>query len=162
MRITTVSITHLSYASNRNTMRIYESVLNTIIASTPLVPPESGGILGGRNNLISCYVMDNRDDVDAGAIYVPDTAVLNRAIREWKQEEIELYGLYHTHFANGLTLSSGDKVYIAKIMDNLPKRIQYLYFPIVLPRERMIAYCAGFEGGKIRITSEEIEIIKGR
>ena len=138
-------------------MKIRKKILDEIINRTPMLPPESGGILGGKNGVITRYC------ADAGvshmpARYAPNVDMLNDAIAQWSTEGVELYGIYHSHYAKDRMLSKGDMTYIEKLMGSLPPSIRSLYFPIVLPRKEVIAYRADRAGEMLCIVCEEIEI----
>lgn len=141
-------------------MKILEDVLDKIIISSPLVPPETGGIIGGKNQIVSHVVFDSGNKNSNGYdIYAPNTAFLNQMISRWCDEDIALYGIFHCHFPGKYALSNGDRYYISQIMDSLSSQVKSLYFPIILPREKMVVYRADNIDGNIHIISEDIEII---
>lgn len=140
-------------------VKIVKSVLEKIIWSVPCVPPETGGILGGRDNIITEVIFDPGGGTSNGYdIYAPDVKMLTQAIQKWRNEKVAFYGMFHTHFPEGRELSKGDECYISDIMKSMPDYIQTLYFPIVLPREEMVVYRAGKKNGQIYIAGEEIEV----
>lgn len=141
-------------------MKIRKEVLSEIVHTIPFVPPETGGLIGGTDGIITCYVLDTGSALSNGYdIYAPDTSFLNRTIQQWNRQSINLYGLFHSHFPCGTRLSGEDEKYIGKIMRALPKHIDHLYFPIVLPREKMIVYRADRFDEHIMIVSEDIETL---
>lgn len=138
-------------------MRIEKTILDELINRTPALPPESGGILGGQNGVITHRFPDSGlSRMPAG--YAPNAAVLNAAIARWSAEGVALYGIYHSHYPRDRLLSQGDMAYIETLMDSLPPSIRSLYFPIVLPRKEVIAYRADRSGGTLQIVREKIEI----
>lgn len=139
-------------------MKIQKSVFEEIIKTVPYVPPESGGIIGGTNQVVTHFVLDNGTFLSNGYdIYVPDTLFLNKTIQRWKEEGVDFYGIFHSHFPNGTRLSNGDKRYITRIMNTMPQYVSKLYFPIILPKENMIVYRADRVGKNIHLASEDIE-----
>jgi hypothetical protein len=106
---------------------IYEKLLNT-----PEVPPESGGILGGKDQIIS-KVMFDQGLITREGQYKPDVMFLNQTIKGWSRCGIEFYGIFHTHAKQWLDLSGEDKKYIVKIMNSMPDSVHEILFPIVFP-----------------------------
>lgn len=126
----------------------------------PTVPPETGGILGRRKGVICAVFYDEGLIHTESAVYQPNVDRLNQCIYEWEQEEIEFCGMFHTHFPGQETLSTGDKIYIQKIMESMPDQIKRLYFPIVIPGEKVISYEAIFRNGDISLENKPIRIIQ--
>lgn len=141
-------------------MKIYRNILSEIVNTIPCVPPETGGLIGGKDGIVTCYILDKGTALSNGYdIYAPDTSLLNRTIQQWNRQGINLYGLFHSHFPDGTTLSDGDVKYIDNIMRAISQHFDYLYFPIVFPREKMIVYRADCVGEHIEIVSEGIETL---
>ena len=141
-------------------MKIYRHVLDEIIQIVPCAPPETGGILGGRDRIISTFVFDKGISLSYERdIYTPDTRVLNHALQLWSQEGINFYGMFHSHFPGLEDLSRGDKRYISQLMRAMPHHISSLYFPIVIPQEKMVVYRADLYGQDVHIVGDEIEIV---
>lgn len=139
-------------------MKISFSIKDLIINSTPDVPPETGGIIGGRNGIISEFYADGGVGDNPEFEYEPDTESLNRIIDEWQKRGIDFYGIYHSHRLCGQTLSKSDKIYISQIMTTLKDYKNCLYFPLVFPKEKMICFKAELINGETVITNENIEI----
>lgn len=138
-------------------MQILSDVYNSIINRCPHVPPESGGILGGADGIVSKYVSDKGLESNLYDEYIPDVDFLNSVIWEWQNRQIQFYGIYHSHFHGGYDLSDADKQYIAKIMENIPDR--KLFFPIVFPKEGMLVYHAEFVKKQLRLSRESLILI---
>lgn len=139
-------------------MKIQKSIFEEIINTVPYVPPESGGIIGGTNQVVTHFVFDRGTNLSNGYdTYVPNTLFLNKTIQRWKKDGVDFYGLFHSHFPQGTRLSNGDKQYITQIMNAMPQGINSLYFPIILPRESMIVYRADKTDKNIYFASEDIE-----
>ena len=142
-------------------MKIEKCFYESFLSSCPYAPPEIGGILGGKNGVVTDVVIDNRNAVLNKAIYIPDIDFLNFKIEEWEKQNIEFYGIFHTHFCVS-ALSNDDRINIEKVMYSMPKSIIKLYFPIVIPQKEMIAYVAERNNNKINIDLEDIDIIKDK
>lgn len=141
-------------------MKITADVCRHILNAMPAKPPEIGGILGGTDDIISRYQLDNGRNEGCGCFYSPDVDVLNTTIKAWQREEILLRGIFHTHFFGVDTLSDGDISYITAIMKAMPLSIDQLYFPlIVLPEKRIVPFSAVRSGKKIEIVKNELIIV---
>lgn len=138
-------------------MKIKETVFKEIMES-PVPPPEVGGIIGGRDDIITCYFADKGSKENCYDSYYPSTDLLNEQIAVWQSRGIEFYGIYHTHFAGDDGLSCSDRRYIVNIMQAMPPQVTWLYFPIVF-RDGMLIYRAVREKNTVKILPEEMEII---
>lgn len=137
-------------------MRIKSKLYNLILDAMPDTPPEIGGIIGGKNGIITACQLDN-GIASGGCSYRPDVNKLNMVIEKWEAEGIKFYGLLHTHFFDVKTLSEGDIHYIKIIMEAMPDIVKELYFPIVvMPSKQMVLYKA-VKGEKIIINKENVE-----
>lgn len=135
-----------------------KEVLEELRLQISETPPESGGILGGRNGIVTNFLADKGKMGGPQCSYTPDTDFLNQAIKRWAEQGIGFMGMFHTHFGGAETLSEGDKAYIVRIMKAMPEEINCLYFPIVvMPGRRIAVHKAICKGGKIRIIRDEIE-----
>lgn len=142
-------------------MKIEKCFYESFLSSCPYAPPEIGGILGGKNGIVTDIVIDNRNAVSNKAVYIPDIDFLNFKIDEWEKQNIEFFGIFHTHFSDN-TLSKDDRINIGKVMYSMPKSVIKLYFPIVIPQKEMIAYVAERKNNKINIYLEDIDIIENK
>jgi len=138
-------------------MFILKSVYDEIVKNSPFVPPEIGGILGGQKGLVTDFFVDVGLPSNGYDEFIPNTELFNRIIDEWRHRNISLIGLFHTHFSDGEKLSISDIRYINKIMETIP--IEKLYFPIVIPKKKIIVYFAKKLNGKTIITREDLRII---
>lgn len=137
-------------------MKIFKSTFDKIMASYPNVPPENGGILGSKNGILCEYIHDKSLQSYDEAIYVPDIVFLNKCIERWKTNNVAFAGMIHSHKRGEEALSTGDLQFIKKIM--ISTEIQ-LFFPIIIPRCRMISYRATKEAGKLVIKKDNIEFV---
>lgn len=145
-------------------MDITYEIHEKIVKEVPDHPPEIGGILGARNNVVCNAVFDYGTQWQKleKCHYTPDVEYLNRCIAEWEVSGISFYGVFHTHFFGVDTLSEGDRQYIKRIMQAMPDTKKKLYFPvIVLPNRKMISYMCRMRCGKIEITGDSIHLVEG-
>lgn len=138
-------------------MKIIKKVYYDIIASAPTVPPESGGILGSQNNIVTDFLADRGLRGD-GYSYYPDIEKINRQLERWKDMGIQFSGLYHTHTPMGTRLSAADIRYISEILNAVSHLHTAMYFPIVIPKRTMIVYRVELAEEPI-ITGEDIELM---
>lgn len=101
-------------------MKIKKNILKQILDAMPVCPPETGGIIGGRNGVVSAWE-DDQDDESVGCTYRPNVVYLNQVIKAWQGNGIVFMGIVHVHFGNSKTLSQGDILYINQIMQAMPK-----------------------------------------
>ena len=140
-------------------MQITESVCNNIIHACLSMPLETGGILGGKNNIITEFVFDKGTPLSSKQHYYPDISKLNDCIENWQNDGIEFYGIVHSHLQDEKLLSLGDRQYIQAIMLAMPMHIRFLYFPIVLPQKEMVSFKAMRFKNEVKIVKSNIKII---
>ncbi len=141
-------------------MKIYDEIFNEIVKQMPVIPPEVGGIIGGKDGKVCRWKYD-KGYSEKGCSYSPDVSVLNGVIAEWVDKGYDFMGMVHVHFGGAKGLSSGDRKYIKKIMKAMPDSIERLYFPIVVqPEKQFISYMAyqNFQG-EIVIDEDVVEIL---
>lgn len=141
-------------------MKISREILYEILNCMPSIPPEAGGILGGKEGKISLWKYD-KGCSEGGCTYSPNVNILNRVIAEWIEQGYDFMGILHVHFGGSAVLSDGDKRYIEKIMRAMPEYITNLYFPIVVqPDRRVVSYMACKDmPGNITILENETEVL---
>lgn len=142
-------------------MKILKDIYEGILTNTPFLPPETGGILGGKNGVITNTFFDVNTSIHSSpTIYFPDIKLFNTVIDHWNNTGILFLGIFHSHNSQFRELSNGDKKYITKIMESMPPEVDTLYFPIVIPELKEII---GFQAHKsfsgISINFEEIELL---
>lgn len=143
-------------------MKISREIYQKLIFSMPEKPPEIGGIIGGKNGVITHFHIDRgiSDTYCCKCSYRPDVVWLNSCIHEWENNSIEFYGIFHCHYGGAESLSAGDISYIKQIMEEMPKRVTKLYFPIiVLPERKIIFYYCSFENKIMNMGKENITIL---
>ena len=65
-------------------MQIMKSIYKKLL-NMPSVPPEMGGILGSKNNVIDEIKFDRKITSCESGIYVPEVKILNKYIQEWNE-----------------------------------------------------------------------------
>lgn len=140
-------------------MKIHSEILNEILNQMPLVPPEAGGIIGGKEGRVSFWKYDT-GCLTKGCSYSPNVGFLNEVIASWVDRGYDFMGILHVHFGGSRYLSDGDKVYIEKIMKAMPTSIEKLYFPIVVQPEKQLFSYMVYQNfwGKIIINADTIEV----
>lgn len=140
-------------------MTICEHVYIQMKKYIPDVPPEMGGLIGGRNGVITTVAFD-RGISGSMCSYMPDVYRMNRMIKRWELKNIEFLGIFHTHFWGIRTLSKSDKEYMVQILNAMPENITQLYFPVfVLPERNLTPYVAKRLKPDVLIQEEELIII---
>lgn len=141
-------------------MLITKEVFNELL-NCPIVPPEIGGILLGNSSIIDTVVFDSgiKEQKNTGIKYVPDVKFLNKCLSIYNKQGKKFWGMFHTHACQWKNLSNNDIHYIKNIMRAMPSEIEYLYFPLVFPRENIKAYKAQKKSFQIIINKSEIEQI---
>lgn len=124
-------------------MKIARKLLYEIMAGLPKQLPETGGIIGGKDEIVTEYWLDSYNDNKSLCRYIPNVNEMNCIIKEWTSRKIEFLGMFHTHYFGVKTLSEGDLIYIKSIIRAMPECIEHLYFPLfVFPEEIMVLYVA--------------------
>lgn len=137
------------------TMKIKKQVFDELMSNIHQAPPEIGGILGGQNNCINFFAVDKGLPSNNYDEYIPNIDFLNNIINEWIMKDISFYGMFHTHFERGYTLSTNDKKYIYRILQYT--ELKNLYFPIIVPQQIMVVYKANIENRQLILETEGIE-----
>ena len=60
------------------------------------LPPETGGILGEKDGVVSCFYFDNHAESLADG-YSPNIEDLNFVISDWESKGVSFCGLIHSH-----------------------------------------------------------------
>lgn len=140
-------------------MKIKESVYRRVLNEIPCVPPESGGVLGGTDDIISVYCFDM--GIKSGEMfYWPDVKFLNAVLRDWHYQGIQFYGIFHSHIEGGGALSEADMRYAMRILSSLPDKNGSLLFPVVIPRKQILFYRGKVVDNKLMISEEIVTCIK--
>ena len=137
---------------NKNT---YYTILNSCLG----YDVETGGIIGGTNNIISEFVFDKGTESGTKWLYYPNIEKLNLCIQNWQDNEVEFYGIVHSHFQEKKELSFGDSRYIQEIMSAMPASIKHLYFPVIIPGDGLVAFKASQKEKAICIEPDTITLI---
>lgn len=142
-------------------MKILRKVYSQILNEIPDYSFETGGILGGRDGVIEKFMFDKGlHQLEQRCCYVPDTIMINQRIEDWSYDQVDFYGIWHTHFGGSINLSKGDIKYIKNILCAVYPEKRGLYFPIILIPERKIeAYYCILCDQEIQIKKENIRIV---
>ena len=122
-------------------LKIRKNTLLNMLQRLPEELPETGGIIGGKNYEITEYWIDTVSKEKCMCRYTPNVNAINKQIQKWCQNNIDFFGIFHTHYFGVRTLSKGDIEYMHKIMRVMPLSVNVLYFPIVVfPEKEMVLY----------------------
>ena len=141
-------------------MMIKEKVYKKIVNSFNPFPPETGGILGGHNRIITEFEPDKGIAGESEFCYYPNTEKLNNILVEWNKTGIEFYGIIHSHPHNQYTLSNGDLQYIQTILTHMPKSVPWLYFPLILDCKEIVSFKACIISKNLVINRDKVYIKK--
>lgn len=109
----------------RITTDAYQSIVKKIGSGIP----EKGGILLGKDGVITDFVFDENAET-TGSTYSLNVAYLNPIIKEKKQKGKQLLGIIHSHPFGCSELSNPDKAYFQSQFKNFPD-LDFLFTPIV-------------------------------
>ena len=123
-------------------MRIKRSVYYELCEKLMALPPERGGILGMRDNIICIYYLDDGPARTDKYAYVPDVLKLNAVLEQWRKAGIDFAGMFHSHPHPQTWLSIADREYIQEIMQAMPDSVVQLYFPLIVSKIGMVGYRA--------------------
>lgn len=141
-------------------MKIKRDTYMKILDEMPIRPPEKGGILGKKDEVIVVAQVDEGIDSRAPCSYTPNVDFLNEIIEQWSEMNIDFAGVFHTHFYGVDTLSRGDEMYIKKIHLSMPEGVNKLHFPIILPElKKIVSYISIRNNNKIIIEKDTIKQI---
>lgn len=138
-------------------MKLLKEIYNHLI-NLPPVPPERGGIIGCKNG-VGVTICEDICSKENAFSYVPNVQYLNKEIEQWYDNNISLYAIYHTHVNNGYKLSKQDEAYIKKIVCTIPNKTDDLYFPIVIPNDKIVVYKTSKSKKQIYIIQDELILI---
>ena len=132
-------------------LKISKMMKDKMINELPNKPPEKGGIIGGVNDEITTYWIDNSNDsMQSMCSYTPDVETINKIIDLWNDEGITFFGMFHTHYHGVKTLSQGDMEYMRTIIRAMPKEVKRLLFPIIVfPGKELVMYSINKASEKI-------------
>ena len=139
-------------------MMISSCVYNEIIYKCSSIFAETGGIIGGNNNVINKFLFDKGVEIIIPGYYIPDVDLLNFNLYKWRKRGIKFYGIVHSHINEYQDLSSIDKNFIRKILITMPQDIEMLYFPIV-SNKLIYSYKAIRNHDEICINDDDVILI---
>jgi hypothetical protein len=119
---------------------------------------EAGGILGGKDGVISQFILDDGQACYPDK-YIPNVLFMNRKIDEWIKNGIEFYGMIHSHLTKVKKLSNEDVIYIKRIMTGMPDYIKELYFPLVIPEHQIVPFIARRSNDTVLLVQDKLQIV---
>ena len=139
-------------------VKIAHSVYKDILLTIGARPAESGGILLGPvgTNDVTEFFFDDGGSC-TGTTYSPDYVTLRQKMKkEWLPAGIDMKGFVHSHPGSFDHLSSGDMIYINRLLDKnddmtmfvapIVIQSQYSLHPLVVLRDKPRVACeAKFE-----------------
>lgn len=89
---------------------LYKEITETLSK----IPPEAGGILGRKDDRITCFYYDEKGSRSEKR-YTPDIDTLNQQIWTWQANDIAFAGIVHSHWTNE-QLSAQDLRYARQVV----------------------------------------------
>lgn len=140
--------------NTNDSVLITESVYQEIMGTIGSVLPESGGILGMKDGVISDFCYDENPS-GTGNTYIPDLARLNSALQMWHQTGVEFAGVIHSHPSDMRQLSYADIRYAMQIMN--ANDLCEVYFPLVFPDTKEIFFYNVSSSGRVVLNRHVIK-----
>lgn len=106
--------------------RAWQQMLGTVAVQEP----ETGGIIGGRGNVVSRFHFDALASADINS-YHPDAASLNEVIQAWQKEGVQFLGVVHSHMRQPRYPSVNDLAYARSVLNlnrNVLKSVVFILF----------------------------------
>lgn len=144
-------------------LRITQSVYSAILKSVGKLPPESGGILGGRedDDFVTHFHFDSNAQCST-ASYTPDLKTLGNLFRDWNSEGVRFMGVVHSHPFGYRHLSIGDLSYAREIIEANPNLRRLLLPLVVFDKDNsfeFIPYEAVLDGRRVRVQRLQLQIV---
>ncbi len=105
-------------------------------------PPEQAGMLFGPINdrsLITHFCLDE-NGIGTPATFTIDADFVNRKIQQFKQVDMEMKGIAHSHPGYFNRLSGGDLAYLDRLLGNPKNRGTEMIFMPIICHDRMYPY----------------------
>lgn len=139
-------VSHLKKTDVGDVVTISKSVYDEIMRTIGSIPPETGGILGMKDNCISSFYYDE-DGSGTDNTYIPDFKRINYVLQMWNLSGIEFAGIIHSHPSDMRQLSYADVRYAVQIMNE--NDLSELYFPLVIPDTKELLFYKVSGSGKV-------------
>ena len=104
-------------------------VLLKVISTIGCQKAETGGILGGKDDVITHYHFDDTSNTTK-VTYSPNVDVVNNKLEQWNDLQIRLISFFHSHPGKHNRPSVGDLSY-AKVILNGIDDMECLWLPII-------------------------------
>jgi len=137
---------------------INSCIYNKIIHKCSSVSVETGGIIGGNNDVVQKFCFDKGVEGITLGCYIPDVDLLVTNLFKWQKRGIEFMGIAHSHTNEYQNLSSNDRNYIREIMMAMPQEKNMLYFPIVYSKS-IHSYKAVRDRDELYISNDDVILI---
>lgn len=142
-------------------MKITQKAFKEILATIGATEPETGGILGSKNNIVCRFYFD-KNAVCLQGKYSPSVDDINQKLSEWQEDDIDFAGIIHSHPNNCNQLSFSDEESVTAIFEGNPT-IRHLYCPIITISDKeaiMTVYKATRRRHRIAIRKSRYRICK--
>jgi len=142
----------------RMTRQVYEAIRHSVGRQ----PAEHGGLLGGRNGVVTAFHFD-RTAHRTGATYSPDAEALNELLTwDWNPRNLRLLGFVHSHPPGVRHPSGGDLGYARRILEHNP-HLDRLLLPIVMTEPdtghfELLPFAAVRDGKEVRVVPLRLEL----
>lgn len=146
-------VSHLGKVDIDGVVPVYRIVYDEIMRTIGSIPPETGGILGMKDNCISSFYYDEYGS-GTDNTYIPDFKRINDVLQMWNLSGIEFAGIIHSHPSDMRLLSYADIRYAVQIMNE--NDLSELYFPLVMPDTKELLFYKVSGSGKVTIHNELI------
>ena len=146
-------VSHLGKVDIDGVVPVYRIVYDEIMRTIGSILPETGGILGMKDNSISSFYYDEYGSRTDNT-YIPDFKRINDVLQMWNLSGIEFAGIIHSHPSDMRQLSYADVRYAVQIMNE--NDLSELYFPLVMPDTKEILFYKVSGSGKVMRHNEVI------
>ncbi len=105
---------------------------------------EQGGVLGGKNGIITHFYLDNGAERNS-FYYKPNVQALNEVIENWYNDGIDFLGLAHSHPKGKALLSASDISFAEQLIKS--NRLQKCHFPLTaMKNEKWVIKAFTYDG----------------
>lgn len=133
---------------------LYEIIINDHVSDMF----ETGGFIGIQNNEICRYRFDSGIKQKYAGMYRPNSIELDMTLTSWMDEGISIFGIVHRHLNNLDQLSLEDICFIKELL-KVNEWIKVMYFPIVIPKDKMTVFGVERISGNIKFNNVNLKII---
>ncbi len=133
-------------------------VLLKVISTIGCQKAETGGILGGKDDVITHYHPDSTGSTSR-VTYSPDVEVVNKQLYRWNNSLVRLRSFVHSHPRKNNKPSGGDLVYAKQILNHIDD-LECLWLPIVntIPDTGVFTLTPWV----VRLVGDNVELARGQ